>query len=707
MIARKEVRHPMTRHHILVVLACALLTALFSPGHVVADDRAGALFLEAYLKRESALKAEDEGDFPFAREAFTEASRLYDRLAAEFPGWKPDIVGMRREAIRGEIQRVAPRAEAMDRGVPASQAGTPPSGDRLAPAPDAQARGTHIRPPGTGAAAETADPVLQRRLGVMESLLAESNRERDALRGTVARIENRRLAAEAEAERGREERERLHEQITRLRERVVNESVAGSAAATELEKQIAALEEQSREYEANIEEATERSLRLQRELEGERQKYAALEDKLRQTSAERDEMARQLAELRGQDDLTGFAARLQAELAEAQARIAELTASSAEDAATIADLRDRLESVEAQLAAARADNSELRQQLDTAHAELLAAREMLESRKAEASDPRLAAENAVLREIVVQQLRQQAFRSRARDLVLAELAKMEINSRSLLGYIDQLEGKDAMPTPEQIARIRDPYIEALAGVGLSARFFQGDAAADGGGSDLEDALPQLPPEDAREAFEFQKRSLADSAARAFEVGNFESAEETYRLIVEADPGDHRVLNNLGVAILRQERYDEALDIFHRAAALREADPFTHLMMGISHWRLEQHQLAVDRLNRSLTLDPENPMAWLHLGLVALDSDDPAAAEAALLRALEINPDYAAAHYNLAVLFTRPGFANPPEAERRYRRALRLGSPRDPALEDFLRLDDPEFTDPWDLPAWNQTTETSR
>lgn len=63
--------------------------------------------------------------------------------------------------------------------------------------------------------------------------------------------------------------------------------------------------------------------------------------------------------------------------------------------------------------------------------------------------------------------------------------------------------------------------------------------------------------------------LADLMTSA---GKIEDAKALYRRVIESDPGDAVARNNLGLALMRQGRHDEALDQFMRAAELAPEDP---------------------------------------------------------------------------------------------------------------------------------------
>ena len=727
------------------------------------------MFLEAWQLREDGMKSERAGGFKSAYDQYRAAARIYDQIAREHPDWKPAMVEFRRNGMREQINGVAEKAAKEGLGRTANDPRPLPPG--AMPPPDAGAQpgagAVVVRPP--VAPQPVDDPFARLRIQELERQQAGARqtlealaRERDALKGRLAEVENARNLSAYEARKFREERDKAKQELAELQEKGINAGVAERARASELEKKLAEMdakiasaakqgraegieegrEEGRKEGLAQAkEEAGKENARLARELarvEAElastRRDATAFEETIRVLTAERDRWKAerdQLAAMAGQESrepaLIATNQRLEKELAETREKLKALADEKEQDTAMIAGLKERLIVVEGELVATRKENAQFRDRMSLLEKQLSEAKAALEAVPPPA-DPLLAEENRTLRDIVVRQLRQQVYRARARNLLLSELAKLEINSKALIRYIDQLEGKGSEPTPEEVARIQDHEIRALSGVELSGKFFGGDGGETPGGEAATEEDPETantdvaanePPSpapspenptrinarpDVAASFDAQKRSLAVTAEAAFRQGNFQEAEETYRLIVEADPADVRMICNLGVSLIKQEKFGDAIPKFQDALTREESNAFAHLMLGLCHWKLRQPEMAVDRLNRSLVLQPANPQAWLYLGLVALDAGQLRDAETAFAKAIEIKPDYSLAHYNLAVVHTKPGSADPVQAKRSYEESLRLGGGRDEAIELFLRLGaetEPALPDAFDdgsLPA---------
>jgi tetratricopeptide (TPR) repeat protein len=117
-------------------------------------------------------------------------------------------------------------------------------------------------------------------------------------------------------------------------------------------------------------------------------------------------------------------------------------------------------------------------------------------------------------------------------------------------------------------------------------------------------------------------------------GNYEKAETEFRVAIAMAPEFHAARNNLGVALYRQGRFDEALQEFERVAA---------------------------------AVTPHQAGAALNVGATLAGKNDEAAALAKSAEILQANPEYADALYNMGWIHDARGeYA---EAEAAYRRAI--------------------------------------
>ena len=90
---------------------------------------------------------------------------------------------------------------------------------------------------------------------------------------------------------------------------------------------------------------------------------------------------------------------------------------------------------------------------------------------------------------------------------------------------------------------------------------------------------------------------------ARENGQPEAAAEHYMNTLEMDLHHGVALHWLATLRLEQQRYDEALELFHRLIALHPNDAATYSNMGIALSGLGRHDEALQRFDQALSLDP--------------------------------------------------------------------------------------------------------
>jgi tetratricopeptide (TPR) repeat protein len=133
------------------------------------------------------------------------------------------------------------------------------------------------------------------------------------------------------------------------------------------------------------------------------------------------------------------------------------------------------------------------------------------------------------------------------------------------------------------------------------------------------------------------------------LGQLDDALECYRRAMAVDPYYSEYYNETGNILQRQERYDEALEMY--ALAERYSAPYPELFYNLAVCEAHRHDwaAAVVSLSRSLNLDPQQPEALLLRAdaLGALMRPDEAIRD--IEAALVLAPYNASAHVNRAVL----------------------------------------------------------
>ena len=114
----------------------------------------------------------------------------------------------------------------------------------------------------------------------------------------------------------------------------------------------------------------------------------------------------------------------------------------------------------------------------------------------------------------------------------------------------------------------------------------------------------------------QALSLASQAQRE---GRNKQAEKIYRQVIDQLPRDfpdqHVYHMNLGVAVARQGRSDEALSCFHRAIELRPDYAEAHANLAFALKSNGQFAEALQGFQDALLLEPEDPNTLFNLGIL--------------------------------------------------------------------------------------------
>lgn len=175
--------------------------------------------------------------------------------------------------------------------------------------------------------------------------------------------------------------------------------------------------------------------------------------------------------------------------------------------------------------------------------------------------------------------------------------------------------------------------------------------------------------------------------------------------LEAEPDAWHIRYNLAVALLHDDRADEALEQFNQVLAqapkhmeslvniggihLSRGDagealkaftkalsvwdvPMVRANLAVAYLQLGQLEQGVDQLKRALEVNPHMPDALTNLGSAYIRLGQLDLAAEVSRQALELAPDFAMAHNNLAVVLQEQG--DTAAAAEHASRAVELGYP---------------------------------
>ena len=141
----------------------------------------------------------------------------------------------------------------------------------------------------------------------------------------------------------------------------------------------------------------------------------------------------------------------------------------------------------------------------------------------------------------------------------------------------------------------------------------------------------------------------NQAITAHQEGRLEEAEKLYRSILENQPTNLNVYNNLGVLLHGLGRFDEAEKNFKKAIELKPDYVKAHYNLGVLLHELGRFDEAEKSFTKAIGLKPDYVDAHINLGVVFKDLNKFDDAEASYRKAIEFKPNYADAHKGLDLI----------------------------------------------------------
>jgi tetratricopeptide (TPR) repeat protein len=153
------------------------------------------------------------------------------------------------------------------------------------------------------------------------------------------------------------------------------------------------------------------------------------------------------------------------------------------------------------------------------------------------------------------------------------------------------------------------------------------------------------------------------------AGRVEEAIECYRRAIDVDPEGEAGWSNLGKALAQLGRYDEAIEPYEHSLAIDPDHALVWNSYGVALQRLGRLDEAMQAFRRSLEADDTLALPHRNLATILTNRGRIDEAIAELRRSLELDPNDHEAHYMLASLLEQQGEYH--EAIDHYQKALRL------------------------------------
>jgi Tfp pilus assembly protein PilF len=180
------------------------------------------------------------------------------------------------------------------------------------------------------------------------------------------------------------------------------------------------------------------------------------------------------------------------------------------------------------------------------------------------------------------------------------------------------------------------------------------------------------------------RNVAAEAAKKYAQQQLPEAEKGFQEALRLDPSNIEYLNRLASIKTRLGKSAEAEALLKESLQHQLENPTAWLLLGMNQLEEHQNEKAFASLVQAALYAPKNAHAQNYLGIAAERNHWNDISESSLRKAVELDPNYADAHFNLAVYYLQ---LTPPlieVARRHYQRALDLGTPRDPKIDEMMK-----------------------
>lgn len=695
----------------LAPLAALGLALLFSASALAQVDDAAEQFFRGYVMKKDGEKMEADGNMAGALQVYQQMAQIFDTVAESHPEWQPGMLANRRGLTQQAITRVQARLS-QPAAAPAAAVAAAPA---PAPAPVAVATLPGLAP----TAAAPAPGILAGPAGTMPSLGDVITQWEQTYRQRMLQLETQNNQMQMDLTKWQQWYQWASSEITTARsdkDALAQKSAALEKSLETLKQEVASGKANDGQYEAAVKEklaieveyrkASQRLTAAEQAAKEASQKLAdaslrivSLEKERNDLLAERDAAVKQRDEaVTARDSLQQERDKLSAQNLGMQAEIDTLKrrAPASDDVKKIVAENDRLKKeldlAQKQVVSLQADMNrkdqeivQLRGQLATLQTEMATLRQQSASYQTQVADltlelkniqegkpgemtPELIKENELLREIVMRQLRSQYRQQQAKDLVLAELQKMEGVSKKLLEQVEGLRESRMMLTPDEEKLFSDPSVREM----LSSGSIQGTMIA------------RISNPVEKEAEAKPVDVLLNKANEAFGAQKFAEAASLFEDALRADPKNTTALIGLGYSRQRENKLSEAEAALKKCLTYDPGNELAAFHLGVTHFKQQRWSDATAAFEKTLEKNAKNARARHYLGIISTKLNLLDRAEREFKTALAIDPNYGDAHFNLAVLYAT---WDPPQwdkAKMEYDSALKKGVAPDEALEKLLK-----------------------
>jgi len=164
-------------------------------------------------------------------------------------------------------------------------------------------------------------------------------------------------------------------------------------------------------------------------------------------------------------------------------------------------------------------------------------------------------------------------------------------------------------------------------------------------------------------------ALCHQASRALRQQDYDKAIELFHKALESDPDCVAAHRGLGTVFFHTQEYEAAVQHFTRWMQIKPMEAKPYINLGAVYNRMGNYPKAAEVLYRGIQKDAKSYEGYYNLGIAHRHLDRLGMAMNAYREAIRINPKMADAHQNLANVYLKMG--NHRKAVEHFRQALEI------------------------------------
>lgn len=146
------------------------------------------------------------------------------------------------------------------------------------------------------------------------------------------------------------------------------------------------------------------------------------------------------------------------------------------------------------------------------------------------------------------------------------------------------------------------------------------------------------------------RKESSKASKLFQQGKYEEAAKLYREAIDENPEDPIYYYNLGIAYMRLNKDDEAIEVFKKMTEI-QSESFSALKyLGQLYAKKKDYKEASKYFSQAVKISSDDPEAYYNLGISLMNTGDYPEALGAFQKSINCQEDYADSYYQLGLLY---------------------------------------------------------